>query len=73
MSKDDRVAYQSANTLNAQAEILSQQGKYAAAQPLYEKALEIYRRRLGDDHPRTAGSYNSVAANQAGGNKPQGS
>ena len=30
---------------------LNAQGKYAQAQPLYEKALEIRRRLLTDDHP----------------------
>jgi hypothetical protein len=30
------------------------QSKYAQAQPLFEKALEIYRRLLTDDHPYTA-------------------
>ena len=39
------------------------QGKYALAQPLYEKALEIRRRLLSDDHPETANSYNNVALN----------
>ena len=42
---------------------LNAQGKYAQAQPLYEKALEIYRRKLTDDHPVTAGGYNNVALN----------
>ncbi len=42
---------------------LNAQGKYAAAQPLYEKALEIRRRLLTDGHPDTASSYNNVAAN----------
>ena len=53
MSKDDRVAYQSAKTLSEQAETLGRQGKYAD-QPLYEKACEIKRRLLSDDHPDTA-------------------
>ena len=39
MPKEDRVAYQSANTMNEQAETLHAQGKYAQAQPLFEKAL----------------------------------
>src|SRR5262249_2989337 len=47
-SKDDRIAYQSALTLNEQAETLDAQGKYTQAQPLWEKALETYRRLLGD-------------------------
>src|SRR5207248_684820 len=42
---------------------LVRQGKYAAAQPLLEKALDIRRRLLTDDHPLTANSYNNVAAN----------
>ncbi|MGZ3393127.1 MAG: tetratricopeptide repeat protein [Isosphaeraceae bacterium] len=63
MPHEDRVAYQSANTMNEQAVTLNAQGKYAAAQPLYEKALEIRRRRLTDDHPDTALSYNNLAYN----------
>ena len=42
---------------------LEAQGKYAAAQPLFEKALEISRRLLTDDHPDTARGFDSVAAN----------
>ena len=42
---------------------LSAQRKYAQAQPLLEKALEINRRLLGDNHPQTAQSYNNVANN----------
>ena len=42
---------------------LRDQGKYAEAQPLFEKALEIRRRLLTDDHPDTATSYDNVAAN----------
>ena len=61
--KEDRVAYLSAGVMNQQAEALLAQGKYALAQPLFEKALEIYRRLLTDDHPDTAGSYNNLAAN----------
>ncbi len=61
MPKEDRVAYQSANTMNEQAEALYAQGKYAQAQPLFEKALEIRRRLLTDDHPDTADSYNNLA------------
>ena len=42
---------------------LDAQGKYAAAQPIYEKALEIHRRLLSDDHPGTATSYGNLACN----------
>jgi len=63
MSKEDRVAYQSAETMNTQAENLDDQGKYAQAQPLYEQSLEIRRRLLTDDHTETAASYNNLASN----------
>jgi CHAT domain-containing protein/tetratricopeptide (TPR) repeat protein len=42
---------------------LNNQGRYAAAQPSYEKALEIRRRLLTDDDPRTASSYNNLGMN----------
>ena len=38
-------------------------GSTPQAQPLFEKALEIRRRLLTDDHPDTATSYNNLAAN----------
>jgi len=63
MPREDRVAYQSVNTMDEQAETFYAQGKYAEAQPLLEKALEISRRLLTDDHPDTANSYNDLAAN----------
>jgi tetratricopeptide (TPR) repeat protein len=63
MPSEDRAAYQSASTLNEQAEALHAQGKYTQAQPLFEKALAIRRRLLSDDHPDTATSYNNVAFN----------
>ncbi len=62
MPHEDRVAFQSAQTMHAQAETLYGQGKYALAQPLYEKALEIRRRLLTDDHPDTAQSYHDLAS-----------
>jgi tetratricopeptide (TPR) repeat protein len=63
MPHEDRVAYQSPHTLQAQADALVAQGKYSQAQPLFEKALEIYRRLLTDDHPDTALGYDNVALN----------
>ncbi len=63
MPKEDRVAFQSAVTMTQQAAALFAQGKYAQAQPLLEKALEIRRRLLGDDHPDTALSYSGLANN----------
>ncbi|MGO9467793.1 MAG: CHAT domain-containing protein [Isosphaeraceae bacterium] len=63
MAHEDRVAYQSAGTMNEQAETLYAQGKYAQAQPLDENALSIRRRLLTDDHPDTAKSYGNLAYN----------
>ncbi len=42
---------------------LNAQGKFAAAQPLFEKALEIDRRLLTEEHPGTAIRYIVLAAN----------
>src|SRR5262245_694283 len=63
MPHEDRVAYQLAYTVNEQAEALYAQGKYLQAQPLYEKALEIRRRLLSDDHHLAAERYNYLAVN----------
>ena len=63
MPSEDRVAYRSAVRMNAQASTFGDQGKDIQAQPLYEKALEIRRRLLTDDHPDTATSYNNLAMN----------
>jgi tetratricopeptide (TPR) repeat protein len=61
--KEVRGDYQSAKTLNEHGEALEAQGRYPAAQPLYEKALDVTRRLLTDDHPDTARSYNNLAGN----------
>jgi len=66
MSKEDRVAYRSANTMNEHGETFTAQRKHAQAQPLYEKALQIRRRLLTDDHPDTATSYNNLATSFTG-------
>jgi tetratricopeptide (TPR) repeat protein len=63
MPKEDRTAYLSATAMTEQAGNLNDRGKYAQAQPLFEKALDIRRHLLTDDHPYTAGSYSSVAHN----------
>ena len=51
------------NTCCNLAENLNTQGKYVQAQPHFEKALEVGRRFLGDDHPDTAQCYNHIACN----------
>jgi len=61
LPREDRVAYQSTRSMMNQAEALMAQRKYAEALPLAEKALEIRRRLLTDDHPDTANSYNTLA------------
>ena len=61
--KADRSAYLDAITLNAQGKALLGQGKSAEAQPLFQKALEINRRLLGEDNPTTGTSYENVAEN----------
>jgi tetratricopeptide (TPR) repeat protein len=63
MPGEDRVAYRSAKTMDEQAEAFHAQGKYAEAQPLFEKALEIRRRLLSDDHPDTTSIYDRLANN----------
>ncbi len=38
------------------------QGRYAAAEPLYQQALELSKRLLGTEHPDVAFSLNNLAA-----------
>jgi CHAT domain-containing protein len=52
-----------ATSYNNVAYNLDAQGKYAAAQPLYENALAIRRQALGEQHSDTATSYNNLAQN----------
>ena len=65
---EEAVAY--ARAANALARNLNAQGRYAKAEPLFRKGLEINERVLGPDHPDTATSYNNVAANLYGQSKP---
>lgn len=46
--------------LNARAMQLLDQGRFAEAIPLAEKALEIRRNTLGEMNHYTAGSYNNL-------------
>ena len=45
------------------ADNLDAQGRYGDAQPLYQRALDICRKALGEGHPDTANSYNNLAYN----------
>ena len=38
------------------------QGKDVETKPHYEKALDIRKRVLGEDHPETAQSYSNLAS-----------
>ena len=58
---EDSLAY--GRAANEVASNLNAQGRYAEAEPLYRKGLEIFERVLGTDHPSTASSYNNVAYN----------
>jgi tetratricopeptide (TPR) repeat protein len=50
-----------ATCLNNLAALLQSQGDYAAARPLFEKALVIRKEALGDRHPDYATSLNNLA------------
>jgi tetratricopeptide (TPR) repeat protein len=41
--------------------VLRDQGDLAGARPLFERALAIYEKALGPEHPHTAGSLNNLA------------
>ena len=50
-----------AKSLNKLAFLLSAQGDFAGARPLYERALAIREKTLGPEHPDTATSLNNLA------------
>jgi tetratricopeptide (TPR) repeat protein len=47
--------------LNDQAELFKEAGRYADAEPLYKRALAIWEKALGPDHPDVAQSLNNLA------------
>jgi tetratricopeptide (TPR) repeat protein len=57
----DREAFRALPALDGEAGSLVARGRYRQAQPLFEKALAIYRKVLGEGHPHTATSYNNLA------------
>jgi tetratricopeptide (TPR) repeat protein len=63
MPREDRAAYRSVGGVNDEAASLDDQGKHALAGRLHEKALEIYRRLLTENHPDTARAYANLASN----------
>jgi tetratricopeptide (TPR) repeat protein len=50
-----------ASILNNLAELYRVQGKYAEAEPLYQRALAILEEALGPHHPHLATSLNNLA------------
>ena len=48
-------------TMNNLAFLYMKQGRYAQAEPLYIKALEVQRRVLGENNPRRLASMNDFA------------
>ena len=50
-----------ASSLNNLAGLYSSQGRYEEAEPLYEQALELSQRNLGENHPDVATSLNNLA------------
>jgi tetratricopeptide (TPR) repeat protein len=43
------------------AGLYDSQGKYKEAEPLYQQALALSQKLLGDDHPHVAQSLNNLA------------
>ena len=50
-----------ARTLHNLASVYNAQGKYAEAEALYKRALEIKEKALGADHPSVAMTLNNLA------------
>jgi len=51
-----------AGSLNNLALLYGIQGRYAEAEPLYQRSLAIYEKALGHDHPNVATALNNLAA-----------
>jgi tetratricopeptide (TPR) repeat protein len=51
-----------ATSLNNLAALYHNQGQYAKAEPLYQRALAIREKALGAEHPKVATSLNNLAA-----------
>ena len=47
--------------LNGLANLYTEQGKHAEAEPLYQRALRIWEQALGPDHPQVASPLNGLA------------
>jgi tetratricopeptide (TPR) repeat protein len=58
-----RQEYTASFAWQRQADALAGRGRHREAQPLYEKALAIRRKVLGEEHPDTVSSYHNLANN----------
>jgi CHAT domain-containing protein/Tfp pilus assembly protein PilF len=59
--QSNEAALQEAKQLNEQASELYQQGNYAEAEPLFQRALQISEQSLGSTHPAVATLLNNLA------------
>ncbi len=50
-----------AQSLNDLAELYRVEGRYAEAEPLYQRSLAIWKKRLGSAHPNVAQSLENYA------------
>jgi tetratricopeptide (TPR) repeat protein len=50
-----------ATSLNGLAALYGDQSQYAKAEPLYGRALAIWEKALGPEHPEVAASLNGLA------------
>src|SRR5947209_1735022 len=50
-----------ASSLDCLARLYDDQGRYSEAKPLYQRALAIYEKAFGSEHPYTATSVNNLA------------
>jgi len=61
LSAEDRAALRKADDQNQQALALWRAGQYAPALPLYQQALAVRKKALGEAHPAYATSLNNLA------------
>ncbi len=62
IAREDFAFEEGGRLLNNAAYYVHDRGRYAEAEPLYQRALAILERALGPDHPDVATSLNNLAA-----------
>jgi tetratricopeptide (TPR) repeat protein len=60
--KESHAKVPRALALHTGGQQLSGQGRYREAEERHRQALDLYRKVLGEEHPETASSYNSLVA-----------